>query len=790
MELRALDRKLARELLRLKGQILTIALVIASGITSFVALRGTYASLEAARVAYYDAYRFAHVFARVKRAPESMAAALESLPGVLRVQTRVVEELTLPLAGLGRPAYGRLLSWPTAGEPATNSLELVRGRLPQRGHDDEVVVLKAFADANALELEQRLPAVVAGKLRQLRVVGVAISPEFVYALRPGAIVDDPKRYAVLWMDRSTLAAAFQMDGAFNELSLRLQPGASETNVRALLDQKLAPYGADGAHGRHEQISHRILSDELGQLATLSGMIPLLFLGVAAFLVNLVLGRMVRLQRHELATLKAIGYTNREIGWHYLGLVVVIMVPGMLLGVLGGWALGNVVMGAYASVFRLPEPAFHAAPGLLLVALLVSAFSAGIGAAFAVRAALRLPPAEAMRPPAPALYRRSLVERLGVATLLGPTWMMVLREVLRRPFRTLLSAVGIAGAIALLILGRFGWDSISYYFEAVFRREQRQDLSVSFVEPIAPRAVGELRRWPGVLAAEGLRVVPVRVRVAHRVRSSVLIGMPDEATLRRLVTRRGQAQELAKDGVVLTKTLADVLGVQLGERVELEVLEGERRHVWPLVAGFLDEASGLQIYAPRQLVSELSGDVGAVSSVLLRVDPRQRSEIERRLARSPHVIDVADAVSDMQRLREMNASFIDIWTVVSIVLASSVIFGVNYNNARIALAARSRDLASLRVLGYSRSEVAKVLLGGLALELALAIPIGLVLGRVWAELFMRMSLDPETFRWSVTVAPPTYLLAAAVAVASAGASALWVRRSLNGLDLIGVLKTRE
>lgn len=790
MKLAALDRKLIRELSRLKGQIATIALVIAGGITSFVALRGTYASLEASRQAYYDQYRFAHVFARVKRAPESLVPRIEALPGVALVQTRVAEELTLPIEGMARPAYGRLLSLPTSGEPTTNALCLVKGRAPRRGPEDEVVVLKAFADAHQFQPGQRIPAVLGGKLRWLRVVGIALSPEFVYAIRPGAMVDDPTRYAVLWMDRTTLSSAFQIEGAFNDVSLRLQPDASEVAVRAGLDRLLAPYGNDGAHGRKEQVSNRILNDELGQLATLSAMVPLVFLGVAAFLVNLVLGRLIRLQRHELATLKALGYTNREIGWHYLALVVVMIVPGMALGVVGGWTFGQVVMSAYANVFRFPDLPFRMSARTLATALVVSGLSAALGAYLAVRSAVQLPPAEAMRPPAPAHYRRSVLERSGLASLLGPTWMMVVREVMRRPLRTLLSSLGIAGAVALLVLGRFGFDSISHYFEAIFRREQRQDLSVQFVSPVDPRAVGELQRWPGVLAAEGLRVVPIRARFEQRARDSLLFGMPDDPTLRRLVTRFGGVQSLPRDGVVITQTLGEVLGLRVGERIDLELLDGNRRRVRPVVEALLDEASGLQVYGTKELVAELAGDEGAVSSVLLRVDPPELDDVERRLRRSPHVIDVGDVANDIQRLREMNASFIDIWTVVSIILAASVIFGVNYNNARIALSARSRDLASLRVLGYSQREVARVLIGGLAIEVGLAVPLGLFLGRIWAEQFMRASLDPETFRWSVTVAPLTYLLAASVALLSATASALWVGRSLNDLDLIGVLKTRE
>lgn len=790
MRLSALNRKLWRELWQLKGQIVTIALVVASGITSYIAMRGAYLALDASRAAYYDQNRFAHVFARLKRAPESLASRIEVIAGVALVQTRISEELALPLPGLDRPAYGRLLSLPASGRPATNVPTLVKGQLPERGRDDQVLVLKAFADANHLELGAELPAVISGKLRRLRVTGVALSPEFVYALRPGAIVDDPQRYAVLWMERTALAGAFEMNAAFNEVSLRLQPDANESAVRSRLEHLLAPYGLDVTQGRREQVSSRILHDELNQLSTLSAMVPIVFLAVAAFLVNLVLGRMIRLQRHELATLKALGYSSTAVGRHYLGIVTAVMVPGILLGILGGSALGRQLMLVYGNVFRLPALEFRIPTSLLLVAVTVAAGSAGLGAWLAVRAAVRLPPAEAMRPPAPARYQRGLWERLGLATLFGPVAMMVVREVLRRPLRTLSSSLGIAGAIALLILGRFGWDSVSFYFETIFGREQRQDISVVFTRPIDPRAAAELSRFPGVIKAEGVRAVPVRALFEQRHRDVVLFGLPDGASLRRLLTRQGAAQSLPEQGVVITQTLADVLGLRVGERIELEVREGQRQRVRPVVTALLDEANGLQIYAPRELVAQLSGDVGAVSSVLLRVEPSQLGRVEERLRGSPQVLDVSDTKSDVQRLRAMNASFMNVWTFVAIVLSGSVIFGVNYNNARIALAARSRDLASLRVLGYSRREVGAVLLGSLAVEVGLAIPAGLWLGKAWAVKFMSMSVDPETFRWSAVVAPPTYAMATIVTLVAAVASATWVRRSLDELDLIAVLKTRE
>jgi putative ABC transport system permease protein len=444
---------------------------------------------------------------------------------------------------------------------------------------------------------------------------------------------------------------------------------------------------------------------------------------------------------------------------------------------------------YGELFRFPDLAFRLTPSLVAEALGASGAAAMFGALLSVRAAVALPPAEAMRPPAPTRYRRGLTDRLGLSTLLGPSALMVAREIERRPGRTLLSALGISGAIALMILGRFGLDSIDAYIEGTLRREQRQDLAVTFVRPIDRRAVRELARLPGVIKAEGIRAVPIRARREHRVRDSVLMALPEGATLRRLVGRAGRALSVPEDGVVVTSKLGEILGLGAGDRLELELREGDRRTVHPVVAGFADEATGLFVYAGSSLAASLEGDLGAVSSAMLSIDPLRVASVEEQLRRMPTVVDVSDLASDAQRLRDMQGSMMAVWTAVSITLSACVVFGVVYNNARIALASRARELASLRVLGLSRGEISEILIASLAVEVSLAVPVGLVLGQRWAELFMR-NVDQETFRFVVIVAPRTDFLAAVVALLAAAASALWVRRSLDKLDLIGVLKTRD
>jgi len=787
---KALDRKLLRDMARLRGQIATISLVLASGIMCFISLQGTYQSLEDTRERYYDRYRFAHVFAHVESAPMTLLPRIETLSGVAAAQDRLVETITVPLPDLPRPAYGQIVSLPSHGEPSTNAVRVTDGAVPTYGNDTEVLVLTSFARAHDLHVGSELPVVINGALRRLRISGTAESPEFVYAIRPGALVDDPKRYAVLWMEKSVIAAAFHLEGSFNDVAVRLQPGVAPEPVLAALDRLLEPYGTHGAIPRKQQLSNHVLNGELSQLAALSNMVPLVFLGVAAFLINMVLGRLVALQRPEIAALKALGYTEREITRHYLGLVAVVIVPGMAAGVLGGWWLGRLVLSLYQNIFRFPDLRFDLSAKLVAQGLLVSSIAGVLGALFAVRSAVRLPPAEAMRPPSPGPYRRGLSERLHLGPLLGPSLTMVVRELERRPARTALSVLGIAGAVALVIFGHFGTDSLDNYLESLFRREQRQDLVVSFSRPVDPRAAEQLAEIPGVRTAEGLRAVPVRVRFDHRVRESVLMGVPAGSTLRKVLARSGKVVEVPEEGVLMTAALGEILHLRRGERVNVELLEGDHRVVRPMVTDFIDDTVGLQLYASVGTVSALSGDLGAISQAMLQIDPVSRASVEAQLRRSPRVIDVSDIRADVQRLRDMNGAAMDVWTAVSIVMGACVIFGVVYNNARISLAVRSRELGSLRVLGLTRAEVSTILIAGLTIEVVLALPIGLLFGRLWAELFFTRAVDQETFRFQVYVEPRTYLMAALVALFSAAASSVWVRRNVDRLDLIGVLKTNE
>jgi len=787
--MRAIDQKLWRDLSRMWGQAITIALVVACGVASYVTMRATEASLVRARDTHYETRRFADVFAHLERAPEQLATRLETLDGVARVHTRVVRDVLLPMPGMAEPAVGHVVSVPARGEAPLNALHLLEGRLPEPGRDDEVVIVSGFAQAHHLRPGDRVPAVLEGTRRDLRVVGIAMSPEFVFAVMPMSFIQDDRRFGILWMTRDAAGAAFGMAGSFDDVVLSLQPGASVGRVIAEVRRVLAPYGVLYVHGRDRQISNRILETEMSQLSTYAVITPAIFLAVAAFLVNVVLARTLHLQRGQIAMLKAIGYRNREIALHYVEQVSVYVLAGAALGVAVGDVLGRGMLGLYRPYFRFPDLEFRLDPSVVASGALISIGAGLAGALGAVARAVRVPPAEAMRPESPTTYRRPLFEKLGIHRLFGNAARMVLREITRRPLRATLSCVGIALATGVVVAGYFAADSLDILIALQFEGAQREDVEVAFRHPVSSRVVRESAALRGVHEVEARRFVAVRIHAGHRERDVGLMALSERAVpLRTVATWPVRPTRAPAAGIAVSTKLAELLDVRVGDRVSLEMLEGDRRSVDVPIAATVDDVFGLFAYATPETIQRVARDDGPVSSVLLGVEPHSEDALVAKMATMKNVAAISRRSETLARFLEQT-KHMWVTTMILTIFGAIIAFGVIYNQARIALSMRSRDLASLRVLGFLRSEISAVLLGELAFYVIIGIPLGCWFGRLLVDLIMS-TVDPEGYRMPAIVTARTYAFAATTTIVAALASALVVRRKLDHLDLVAVLKTRE
>ena len=787
--MRALARKRLRDLLHLRGQVVAIAVVVACGVAVVVTSRASYESLVVSQATYYAEYRFADVFANLKRAPESLRTRIAAIPGVAAVETRIVAEVTLDVPGLEEPATGRLVSVPERRVPILNDLHLRSGRWLEPGRRDEVMASEAFAKANGLTVGSKIGAVLHGRWQELHIVGIALSPEYVYEIQGTSLFPDNKRFGVLWISRDAIGPPFQMDGAFNDVSIRLTADASAETVIGRLDKLLERYGGLGAYGRQDQISHRFLSDEIAQQRVSGTMIPAIFLAVAAFLLNVVLSRLIAMQRDQIAVLKAFGYTDRAVALHYLGFAMTAVAAGAVLGIAVGLWLGAAVNRLYIEFYRFPVLRFE--PGFTVIALAVGAstLAAVLGALGAVRRVLALPPAEAMRPEPPARYAVGWLERAGILQRLPASVRMIWRNVARRPGRAILGVLGVAFAVAILMVGRFFLDAIENLSDVQFRAVQREDVTVVFHEPLASDIRHAVARLPGALQAEPYRIVPARLRFGSASRRVAIFGLPEGAELRRILGADLSQVAPPREGVVLTERLAEILGVDAGDRLIVEVLEGERPRRRVTVVGTVDELFGMNAYMEARSLHRLMREQGSWSGAYLRVDDAAAPALHAELKRMPAVAGASSRLAMLQSFDDTLAKSLGIFTSVLVFFASVIACAVVYNSARIALSERGRELASLRVLGFTRGEISVSLLGEQAILTVLAIPVGFWIGRVLCTQIAG-AYQWESFRMPVVLTLRTHVFATATIFAAALASGVMVRRRLDRLDLVAVLKTRE
>lgn len=785
----ALDRKLWRQLWQMRLQALAIAMVVASGVAIFIMSLSALDSLTITRDNYYREHHFAQVFANLKRAPLSVTQRIQAIPGVEKVETRVVTYVNLDIEGFGDPVSGHLISLPDHGTGLLNRLFLRSGRLVEPGRDNEIVLSEKFATAHNLQPGSKIKATINGRQKTLTVVGTALSPEYVYQIAPGAMFPDYQRYGVMWMARAPLASAYDMEGAFNDVTLTLRKGTQVQEVIDRLDDILTPYGGTGAYDREDQLSNLFLNQELKGLETQAGLFPFIFFGVAAFLLNVVISRLIALEREQVAILKAFGYSAFAIGVHYSKLVIMIVSVGIVLGSFAGIWMGQSLSQLYMQFFSFPFLDYILKPWVLSSAALVSILVAIAGTLFAVHKAVKLSPAEGMRPEQPAVFRPTVVERMGLQRHFSQSTRMILRHIERRPFKALLTTLGISMAFGIMMLGGFQEGAINRMVDVQFNLSQREDFMTVFTEPTSTRAIYSLKGLQGVEHVEGFRTVAAKLQFEHRSYRTSVQGIEPEGQLRRLVNTDLQNIDLPQDGLILTDYLAKLLNIKPGDLLTIQVLEGDRPTLQVPVVATLKEYIGVNVYLQRQTLNRLLHEGDVLSGVLMKVDEPHRQAIFKQLKQMPRIVGVIEQRASIDSFYQTMDETILFFTFITTLLGASIAFGVVYNSMRIALSERDRELASLRVLGYHRSEVAYILLGELGLLTLLATPIGFLVGYGLCA-YLALEFETDLYRIPLVLGIDVYAFAALVVIGSAILSASLIWRNLAHLDMVGVLKAKE
>ncbi len=784
-----LDLKLLRDLRTLKSQAFAVALVMACGLAMMIMTRSLIQSLETARDGYYERHHFGEVFAALKRAPDSVRDELAAIPGVAALETSVEVRVTLDLPSLVEPASGLINSLPDRRPQVLHQLYLRRGHFLDTSSHHEVLVSEAFAEANNVQPGDRIAAVLNGSRLELRVAGIVLAPQYVFEAPPGAALPDNRTFGIFWMREQEIAEAFNLEGAFNTVALTLAPGASESEVIAAVDRLLEPYGGLGAYGRDEHPSDVRVSDEIRVLEGLSFGFPLVFLSVAAFMTHSVMSRQIALQREQIAILKAFGFNHRTIAWHFVKFALVIVVVGTALGTLMGFGFGYKLVDMYHLFFRFPRLDFVPATRAIVGALVASSAAALLGVAGAVRKVVRLAPAEAMRPEPPASFRPALPERLGIARWFSVSLRMSLRNLERKPWQAFFTAVALALATGILIIPNAFRDGIRYILDFQWDVVQRQTVTVSLVEPGPLRALHDFSQLPGVVHAEPFRSVAVELSSGHRSRRLSVHGLTRGGHLNRVLGPGQRPLPLPTEGILLSRALGEALEVKSGDPIHIEVLQGKRRRLSTTVAGFAEDFAGIASYMEFDALNRILGEGDRLNGAYLSVARGSWPTFLRELKDTPQASGVVIKDAMRQSFRDTTAQSIGLLQVLYSTFATIVAFGIVYNTARIALSERARELATLRVLGFSRGDVGSVLVGELVVLTVIALPLGLWLGSGMAGQLLK-SINTETVRLPLVLTASNYAYATLVITLATTISAVLACRKLNRLDLVGALKARE
>jgi putative ABC transport system permease protein len=796
--MRAIHRKLIRDFFGLRSQVAATSILMVSGVALLIASWSAFQSLSQTREEYYRQYDFAEVFAGMKRAPLSLATRIRKIPGVRRVEPRIVIQGRVDL---GFPATGTFLSIPSGAQPGLNRIYLRSGRLPiEKGQGEiELVVHEAFSGANRLHPGDSLSITIEGRRERARVVGIGLSPEFVAAISPSMPLPDDRHFGIFWMPVRDLERMAKMSGAFNQVAIALEPRSLSSpqsysqlrreEVLLELDAVLKPYGGRSAQGRERQASDRFLSDEIEEQRGMALVAPAFFLGIAAFLVHTICSRLITRHRPQIATLKAMGYSHREVLLHYLGLTFLMMTGGVILGILAGAAFGRFYAWSYSGFFRFPEIRFRIDPAAMVAGCIAGVLPGILGGFSSVIAAYRLPAAEAMRPLQPPRFQAGLLERMPLESRLGPRGKMLWRSFFFRPWRFLFSTLGLAFAVAVVVMTSSWSDIVDTTLIRQFERIQREDVGVYFLNPQPPSSLRTFSTLPGVLHAEGRRVVPVRMRYLNHGRELLLSGRTEGQLLSADLDAQGRAVPLHEGGIRVSRYFERFWGMRQGDPVEFEILEGRPRSIWLRVAGFSDDPVGLHARIRERELQNALGEEAGYNAILLKTDPARQNEGLRLMKDFPAVGTVQLKTALYQGFQATIGSVMRTMSAILTGFALSIAVSITYNAVRVTFSERSWEAASLRVLGFSRSEVFGMLLGDLALQVFLAIFPGFWFGEWFSKLVIGTS-NAETFGFQVVLQPETRARAALVLMGAFLISSIRAWMLLKQVHLADSLKVRD
>lgn len=789
-----LFNKLLRTIWNTRGQFLSLTIVVSLGIMTYICMSNTYYNLQNNMAKFYLECDFADYYFQVASVPQQVVDQIKAIPGVSEAAGRVIKDIPAIKQDRER-ATVRVVGYPLPLNKTINRLHMYSGRVfseqPLNG-SMEAVTDAQFAAANKLSPGSTLIVVANGREVPLTVIGTGTTPEFSYPVKDiTTMLNDPSRFGVIMLSQNQAQKLLNSVGQVNSIVIKLAPGSNVYRVKEEVKSILKPYGYQGDYAKKDQSSNAFLRDQLRQLRAETRVIPTIFLIVAVAIQFVMLGRMIKTHRLQIGIMKALGYSDGQIIWHYTSYALLIGLTGTAVGILAGLGLSRYLTNVYLSFYNLPHYANKAYSGAILVAILLGVGVGLVSGWLASRRIVSINPSESMRPEPPTKGRKVVFEQWRwFWNRISSSWKMALRGIGRHPTRFWVTVMGVAFATGLLVVSMFFHDSIGSIEQRAYYTEQNFDLMAKFSSPLDEKTTGLIAKINGVTWAEPIIEIPVRITSNQKSSDIILQGLPSDCRMKVVEGKNGQQLYVPPLGMVVGLKTAEKLNLKVGDLIQVETKLGigSNQVSTVRVAGISRQAAGKNAFASMKTASELLRENHLVSGVMMTVDPGRYQAVEAALSEMP---GVADIVSRDKEVKNFNRNMDSLQVTMKILTLFAVLLGcaISYNSSVISFNERCRELATLRVIGMKSSEIASILGNETILQCFLGLCLGLPLGRLLAEGVARM-VSSEVYEFQAMVFTKTYTTSVALTIAFVLAGFLVAVRGVKQLNLLEILKNRD
>ena len=788
--MRKLNIMLFREIRKSKGQFLAAAVVVFAGITMFVAVYMSYLNLKSSLEKFYDDYRFLHYYAEATHISPSVVRKVRKIKGVSEAYGRISQDVSADM-GVDRRVTVRLLSLPEYERPPINRLLVVSGRYIGSNPSDSCLVGEKFASFYKIRPGDKLKTIINLRTQEFRVAGIVSSPEFIYAMKSAtAFTPSAEDFGIVYIQESMARSILGYGDTYNEVHVRFFAGADNDAAIDKIEYLLKPYGFIRGVQRKDQLSHSMVDGEIKQLEEMAWMFPAIFLTVAALIIYIMQKRVINHQRTQIGVMKAFGYRDYRILGHYLLYSLLVAVVGTIPAIWVGSWLGTQMTTLYNELFNIPVLEAKLDLEILMIAILISSAFCLLAGFQSTKKVLSIQPAQAMRPEAPKMGRRILLERWRTFWMqLSFGWKMSIRNLFRSSQRTSFTILGMTFAVMFLLITLFFFDSIDYVFTQHFFMMQKQDYKVIFSKTVDYYDALELRTINGVRKVEPIMEIPVEIQNGWMKKESIVVGLPQGSDLTCLIGSQRQPVVLPKGGIMLAEPIADKLGVKAGDTVSMKILIGDLKEKRVKVAGTVKQYAGFNCFMNLHALGSLLEEGDFATGALLTIDKGDSRQVIRDLYKQPGVETVEGRLKKYEsfmELMEFNNLFFGMMILFGVLMGFAIVF----NTTVINIMERNRELASLRVLGYTRKETESIIFRENMLMGLVSLAPGIMLGRIICDLLAKQFSTDHLFAFEVVIYPRSFILTIA-SVFLYIVLAQWAnRKSIYGLDMVEVLKNRE